>query len=104
MHRRVSLCVCVSYSVQEGKTPLHHACKQSNNVAVVGLLLDRGADSNAKDKVRTHTHPAHAHTPHFFLVSIVDAFCAASSTVDFVLIQRRVERLWMHRSGDWFVG
>ena len=64
------VCVCVIVSLpvhyvdmqlhhdQVCVSPLHHACEQSDNAAVVGLLLDRGADSNAKDEVRVNIHTA----------------------------------------------
>ena len=45
------VCVFVLHGLQRDVTPLHIACKQSDNVAVVGLLLDRGADLHAKNKV-----------------------------------------------------
>ena len=52
--------VCVfSFTVQDDWTPLHHACEQSNNEVVVGLLLDRGADINATNSVRVSTHTQH---------------------------------------------
>ena len=44
--------VFVLHGLQDGYTPLLIACKQSDNAAVVGLLLDCGADPSAKDKVR----------------------------------------------------
>ena len=43
--------VFVLHGLQNGNTPLHIACQQSDNAAVVGLLLDRGADLHAKTKV-----------------------------------------------------
>ena len=52
----VCVCVFVLHGLQDGETPLHFACKQSNNGAVVGLLLDRGADLHAKGPVRVNTH------------------------------------------------
>ena len=45
------VCVFVLHGLQNGITPLHLACQQSDNAAVVGLLLDRGADLHAKTKV-----------------------------------------------------
>ena len=45
------VCVFVLHGLQYGVTPLRFACQQSDNAAVVGLLLDRGADLHAKDKV-----------------------------------------------------
>ena len=50
------VCVFVLHGLQYGKTPLHLACEQSDNAAVVGLLLDRGADLHAKGPVRVNTH------------------------------------------------
>jgi ankyrin repeat protein len=43
---------------QSGNTPLHNAA-QSGHASVVTLLLERRADKDAKDKVRTR----HAHAP-----------------------------------------
>ena len=45
------VCVFVLHGLQDGYTPLHFACQQSDNAAVVGSLLDRGADPSAKDGV-----------------------------------------------------
>ena len=56
MDWRACVCVFVLHGLQDGETPLHIACKQSNNAAVVGLLLDRGADLHAKGPVRVNTH------------------------------------------------
>ena len=39
-----------------GQTPLHYAVK-NNDVDVIGILLNYGADPNIEDKViATHTH------------------------------------------------
>ena len=57
---RVGVRVCASFMVQKNSTPLHWACRQEDNEAVVGLLLGRGADPNVKGRVRMNTHPAHA--------------------------------------------
>ena len=54
------VCVFVLHGLQDGVTPLHLACQQSDNAAVVGLLLDRGADLHAKDKVRVIRPLTHA--------------------------------------------
>ena len=54
------VCVFVLHGLQDGVTPLHLACKQSDNAAVVGLLLDRGADLHAKNNVRVIRHLTHA--------------------------------------------
>ena len=56
----VCVCVFVFHGLQNGKTPLHFACQQSDNAAVVGLLLDRGADLHAKNDVRVIRHLTHA--------------------------------------------
>ena len=60
------VCVCVFvfvlHGLQLGFTPLHNACCHSDNAAVVGLLLDRGADLHAKTKVRVIRHLTHAPT------------------------------------------
>ena len=47
----VCVCVFVLHGLQSKKTPLHNACCHSDNAAVVGLLLDRGADPSAKYRV-----------------------------------------------------
>ena len=56
----VFVCVFVLHGLQTGFTPLHNACKQSDNAAVVGLLLDRGADPSAKDNVSVIKPLTHA--------------------------------------------
>ena len=38
-------------SVQDGWTPLHHACRY-NRADIAKELINRGADVNAKNKVR----------------------------------------------------
>jgi hypothetical protein len=45
--------------VQWGNTPLHWAAKKGY-ASVVTLLLERGANKNAKENVRT-CHHAHTH-------------------------------------------
>ena len=52
--------VFVLHGLQYDETPLHHACEQSDNAAVVGLLLDRGADLHAKEMVSVIRHLTHA--------------------------------------------
>ena len=42
---------CHSHLSQEGVTPLHYAAK-SNNSDIATLLLERGGDPYAADKVR----------------------------------------------------
>ena len=54
------VCVFVLHGLQDGVTPLHLACQQSDNAAVVGLLLDRGAYLHAKDKVSVIKPLTHA--------------------------------------------
>ena len=56
----VFVCVFVLHGLQFGTTPLLNACQHSDNAAVVGLLLDRGADLHAKDNVRVIRHLTHA--------------------------------------------
>ena len=53
------VCVFVLHGLQGDSIPLHSACKQSDNAAVVGLLLDRGADLHAQGLVRVNTHNQH---------------------------------------------
>ena len=52
--------VFVSHGLQNGNTPLHIACCQKHNAAVVGLLLDRGADLHAKNRVSVIKPLTHA--------------------------------------------
>ena len=52
--------VFVVHGLQVNETPLHYACEQSDNAAVVGLLLDRGEDPSAKDMVSVIRHLTHA--------------------------------------------
>ena len=54
------VCVFVLHGLQRDVTPLHIACKQSDNVGVVGLLLDRGADLHAKNRVSVIRPLTHA--------------------------------------------
>lgn len=50
-------------SVQDGWTPLHHACRY-NRADIAKELINRGADVNAKNKVRrTCIPPAPPHFP-----------------------------------------
>ena len=56
----VFVCVFVLHGLQDGVTPLLIACQQSDNAAVVGLLLDRGADLHAKGWVRVIRLLTHA--------------------------------------------
>lgn len=44
--------ISVYDSLQSGQTPLHDAARNDANVELVRLLIDRGADVNAKDSVR----------------------------------------------------
>ena len=55
MHLCVSVCVSL---LQRGRTALHVAVRAAGNghAATVTLLLDRGADIEAKDNVR-HPNP-----------------------------------------------
>ena len=48
-------------SVQDGWTPLHHACRY-NRADIAKELINRGADVNAKNKVR----PAFPRRPRIF--------------------------------------
>ena len=67
--------VRVVFMVQYGHTLLHYALYQGNNGAMVGLLLDRGVDPNARANVRVNTHPAQTlsmHTSHTSPAFIVD--------------------------------
>ena len=48
-------------SVQDGWTPLHHACRY-NRADIAKELINRGADVNAKNKVR-RLSPAPPHFP-----------------------------------------
>ena len=54
------VCVFVLYGPQGGSIPLHKACKQSDNAAVVDLLLDHGADLHAKSIVSVIRPLTHA--------------------------------------------
>jgi ankyrin repeat protein len=45
-----------SRRAQDGWTPLHYA-SWSGHVDCARLLLERGADKNAKNEVRTHAPP-----------------------------------------------
>ena len=40
--------------IQEGNTPLHHACMEGNKEVAL-LLIEHGADVKAEDKVRVVT-------------------------------------------------
>ena len=54
------VCVFVLHGPQRGCIPLHSACQQSDNAAVLDLLLDRGADLHANDWVRVIRLLTHA--------------------------------------------
>ncbi len=49
----VHVVVCVSVSVQDGWTPLLSALEKGRD-AVVGMLIEVGADVNVSDPVRQH--------------------------------------------------